>query len=76
MSAKVQLLCDDQPFDAFAVSNRKRCSTVGAQGRMAAAGSGLDVLGIDVASAEDDDVLEPSGDEELAAPKHAEIAGA
>ena len=57
-------------------STAKAAPQPGAQGRMGALGGQLEVLRIVVAAAEDDQVLEPAGDEQLAVEDEPEVAGA
>ena len=71
----LDLVDDDQPLLAVAPRPRtpRRRS---AAARVAPLDGPLDVLGIDVAAADDDQVLEPAGDEQLAVAEEAEVAGA
>ncbi len=71
----LHLLDDDEPLLAGDL-DREGGAAARPQLRMAALGRQLDVLRIVVAAAEDDQVLEPAGDEQLAAAQKAEIPGA
>ena len=67
------LLRDDEPLLALDLHGEGRAG-VGADVGVAAAGGPLDVLGIDVAAPDDDEVLEPPRDEQLALAGKAQVA--
>ena len=71
----LDLVDDHEPLLAPDL-HRKRRAAPGTEAGMAGFRRGLDVLGIVVPPVEDDQVLEPSGDEELAVADESQIAGA
>ena len=65
------------PALAVAVAVERKCGPASsAQGRVAGFDGSLDVLGIVVLAAEDDQILEPARDEELAGEEEAHVARA
>ena len=70
-----QLLDQHQPLLAVRLDAERRAAA-GPQRRMGALGGRLQVLGVAVAAAEDDQVLDPAGDEQLAVVEEAQVARA
>lgn len=71
----LDLLNDDQPFGCIALDDGKSRSETRTQGRIGRLDRVFDVLRVIVAAANDDDVLDASGDEEFALfIQHAEIS--
>ena len=68
------LLDDDQPLLPAGLDGEGRPG-VRAQGGVALPGRPLEVLRVDVAAPDDDQVLEPAGDEQLAVAEDAQVAG-
>jgi hypothetical protein len=74
--AVADLLDDDQPLLAVALQGESRGETAGERG-VARRGRSFEVLRVVVAPAQDDQVLQPAGNEQLAVVcQEAEIAGA
>ena len=71
----LDLLDDDQPLLAAGLDRERRAALEPERG-VAPLDGPLDVLGVDVAAPDDDQVLEPAGDEQLAVVEEAEVAGA
>ena len=71
----LDLVDDDQPLLAVRLDGEGRAAAGRSAGWLLLDGP-LDVLRVEVAAADDDQVLEPAGDEQLAVVEEAEVAGA
>ena len=74
-AAKIGLVHHNQPFLLFDVDRECRAAA-SFESRMALCDGVLDVLGIEVSTTDDDQILDPAGHEELSLVQEAEIAGA
>jgi hypothetical protein len=71
----LHFLDDDHPLFTVDLHGEGGAATR-PQGRVAALGRDLQVLWVEIAATDDDQVLEPAGDEQVVGPKEAQIAGA
>jgi len=74
LGARAELLDQDQPLGAVLLDGERRAA-VASECRVAPFDDLLHVLGVDVAPVDDDELLEPAGDEELAAAEEPEVSG-
>ncbi len=75
LDVALDLVDDDEAFLAPDLDREGR-APFGPEGGVGLLDRPLDVLGVDVASPDDDQVLEAAGDDELAVPEEAEVSGA